>query len=89
MKCVFIIDPITFVTDGREGVCADPGRRDATLGAGGPGPQEEAKSSSWFWTVEEERHSSMTRNKGDGLATTSRGSYAQSECCCALYKQIM
>ncbi len=22
----------------REGVCADPGKRDATLGAGGPGP---------------------------------------------------
>ncbi len=26
------------VMDGREGVCADPGKRDATLGAGGPGP---------------------------------------------------
>ncbi len=26
------------VTDGREGVCADPGKRDATLGTGGPAP---------------------------------------------------
>ncbi len=24
--------------DYREGVCADPGKTDATLGAGGPGP---------------------------------------------------
>ncbi len=27
------------VTDGREGVCADPGKRDATLGTGVPAPQ--------------------------------------------------
>ncbi len=35
---MFTIDT---VTDGREGVCADPGnpgKRDATLGTGGPAP---------------------------------------------------
>jgi hypothetical protein len=26
------------VTDGREGVCVDPGERDAILGTGGPAP---------------------------------------------------
>ncbi len=55
---------------------------------GDPAPQEGLKNSSWFRTVEEERHSSMSRDMGDGLATTSRGSYAQSECCRALYKQV-
>jgi hypothetical protein len=55
---------------------------------GAPAPQERVMSSSWFRTVEEERHSSMTRDTGDGPATTSRGSYAQSECCRALYKQV-
>jgi hypothetical protein len=29
---------LSIVTDGREGLCADPGKRDATLGPGGPGP---------------------------------------------------
>jgi hypothetical protein len=29
------------VTDGREGVCADPGKRDATLGTGEPAPPRE------------------------------------------------
>jgi hypothetical protein len=27
------------VTDSEEGVCMDPGERDAILGTGGPGPQ--------------------------------------------------
>jgi hypothetical protein len=53
---------------------------------GAPAPQGRVMSSSWFWAVEEGRHSSMTRDTGDGPATASRGSYAQSECCRALYK---
>jgi hypothetical protein len=48
-------------------------------------PQEKERGSSWFWTVGEERRSSMTTETGDGLAMTSRDGYAQSECYCALY----
>jgi hypothetical protein len=55
-------------------------------GEGAPVPQIGVVSSSWFRTVEEGRHSKMTEDTEDGSATTSRGSYAQSECCCALYK---
>jgi hypothetical protein len=55
---------------------------------GAPAPQERVMSSSWFRTVEEERHSSITRDAEDGPTTTSRGSSAQSECCLALYKQV-
>jgi hypothetical protein len=53
---------------------------------GAPVPQGGEVSSSWFRTVEEGRHSKMTKDTEDGPATTSRDSYAQSECCCALYK---
>ncbi len=60
----------------------DPGERDAILGTGGPTPQERERGSSWFWTVREERHSSITTGAGDGLATTSGDGYAQSECYC-------
>ncbi len=34
---------IIFVTDGGEGVCVDPGEREAILGTGGPGPPEKGK----------------------------------------------
>jgi hypothetical protein len=34
---------IIFVTDGEEGVCVDPGEREAILGMGGPGPPEKGK----------------------------------------------
>ncbi len=75
---------VLIVLNHGEGVCADPGKRDAILGIGGPGPQRRVKSSSWFQTVEEGRHSNMARNTGDGPATTSGDSHAQSECCRAL-----
>jgi hypothetical protein len=68
----------------------DPGKRDAILGTGGPAPpQERERGSSWFRTVGEERHSSMTTDTGDGLATTSKDSYAQCECYCALYSSYV
>ncbi len=51
-------------------------------------PQGRGRGSSWFQTVEEERHSSMTTKTGDGLAATSRDGYAQSECYCALYRNL-
>jgi hypothetical protein len=31
------------VTDSGEGVCVDPGKREAILGTGGPGPPEKGK----------------------------------------------
>jgi hypothetical protein len=34
--------------------------------------------------VEEDRHSGMAQDTGDGLATSTRDVYAQSECYCAL-----
>ncbi len=34
---------IIFVTDGEEGVCVDPGEREAILGMGGPSPPEKGK----------------------------------------------
>jgi hypothetical protein len=52
-------------------------------------PQERERGSSWFQTVGEERRSSMTTETGDGLATTSRDGYAQSECYCALYSNCI
>ncbi len=53
-------------------------------GHGGPALQKGERGSSWLQTVEEEGHSSMTTETEDGLATTSRDGYAQSECYCAL-----
>jgi hypothetical protein len=46
--------------------------------------QEGEKAGSWHQTVEEDRHSGMPQNTGDGLATTLSDVYAQSECNCAL-----
>jgi hypothetical protein len=67
----------------------DPGGKEAILKAGGPGPPGEGKggqlaSDSGLRTVEEDRHSEMAKDAGDGLATYSRDIYAQSECYCAL-----
>jgi hypothetical protein len=56
-------------------VCADPGKRDATLGVGGPGPPE--RGSEW----QLDPRCKMTEDTEDGSVTASRGSYAQSECC--------
>ncbi len=67
----------------------DPWKRDAILGTGGPAPQERERGNSWSWTVGEERRGSMTTETGDGLATTSRDGYAQSECCHALYSKYV
>jgi hypothetical protein len=39
---------------------------------------------SWHPTVEEDRHSGMPLNTGDGLVTTPSHVYAQSKCHCAL-----
>jgi hypothetical protein len=47
---------------------------------GGPARQEGEKAGSWLQTAEEKRHSKMAKDAGDGLATPSRDSYAQSEC---------
>jgi hypothetical protein len=52
-------------------------------------PREGEGGSSWFQTVAEERPSSMTTETGDGLATTSRDGYAQSEYYCALYSNCV
>ncbi len=48
---------------------------------GGPARQEGEKAGSWLPTVEEDRRSKMAKITGDGLATSSRDVYAQSECC--------
>jgi hypothetical protein len=49
-------------------------------GRGGPALQKREGGSSWLQTVEEKGRSSMATETGDGLGTTSRDSYAQSEC---------
>jgi hypothetical protein len=72
------------VTDSREGVCVDPGEKGAILEIGGPPRQEREKAGSWLQTVEEDTRSEMAKDAGDGLATSSRDVYAQSECYCAL-----
>jgi hypothetical protein len=54
-----------------------------------PGGQEGEKAGSWLQTVEEKRHSKMASEAGDGLATSSRDVYAQSECYCALYSSYI
>ncbi len=76
------------VTGGRERVCTDPGKKDATLGAGGPGPPGRGEEQQLIPDIGGGETCSMTRHMGDCLATTSRGSYEQSECCRALYKQV-
>ncbi len=61
------------------------GKREPSWKPGGPACQEREKAGSWLRTVEEDRRSEMAKNTGDGLATSSRDGYAQSECYCALY----
>jgi hypothetical protein len=51
---------------------------------GGPARQEGEKADSWLQTVEEDRQSGMVKDAGDGIATSLRDVYAQSECYCAL-----
>jgi hypothetical protein len=67
----------------------DPGEREAILGTGGPALQKRERGSSWLQTVVKKGRSSMATETGDGLATTSRDSYAQSECYCALYSNCI
>ncbi len=61
------------------------GKREPSWKSGGLACQEGEKAGSWLRTVEEKRHSKMTKDAGDRLATPSRDVYAQSECYCALY----
>ncbi len=77
------------VTDGREGVCMDPGEKDAILGTGRPTPPGKGEGQQLVPDSGEERRSSMTTETGDGLATTSRNGYEQSECHCALYSNCV
>jgi hypothetical protein len=46
----------------------------------GPARQEGEKAGRWHQTVEEDRHSGMLQDTGDGLVTTPSHVYAQSEC---------
>ncbi len=61
-------------------MCEDPGKGDATLGVGGPGPPGRVSEHQLIPDREEGRHSKMTEDKEDGSIMTSRDSYAQSEC---------
>jgi hypothetical protein len=58
-------------------------------GREGPAPQKRERGSSWLQTVGEEGRSSMATEMGDGLATTLRDGYSQSECYCALYSNCI
>ncbi len=60
----------------------DPGEKEAILEAGGPARQEREKAGSWLRTVEEDRRSEIAKDTGDGLATSSRDSYAESVLLC-------
>jgi hypothetical protein len=72
-------------------VCVDPGEREAILGTGGPGPQKRkgAAVGSRQWGRRDVAAWPPRRDAGDGLATTSRNGYAQSECYCALYSNCI
>ncbi len=60
-------------------------REPSHLGSrGGPARQEREKAGSQPQTVKEGRRSGMAQNTRDGLATSPRDVYAQSECYCAL-----
>ncbi len=60
------------------------GKRKPSWKPGGQARQEGEKAGSWLQTVKEDRGSRMAKNKGDGLATSSRDVYEQSEHYCAL-----
>jgi hypothetical protein len=75
-----LVEDTQAVTDIGERVCVDPEKRKTILGTGGPALQKRGGGSSWFQTVGEERRSRMATETEDGLATTSRDGYAQSEC---------
>ncbi len=62
-----------------EEVCADPGKGDATLGVGGPGPPARDSESQLVLDRGGGRRSKMTEDIEDGSFTASRDSYAQSE----------
>ncbi len=68
------------VMGGMEGVCVDPGEREPSWKPGGPARREGEKAGSWPQTVEEDRRSGMAQDTGDGLVTSPRDVYAQSEC---------
>jgi hypothetical protein len=60
------------------------GKRKPSWKAGGPARQEGEKAGSWPQTAEEDRHSGMAQNTGDGLATSPRDVFVVIECHCAL-----
>ncbi len=60
------------------------GKRKPSSKPGGLALQEREKAGSWLQTVEEDRHSEMAKDTGDGLATSSGDVYAHSECYCAM-----
>jgi hypothetical protein len=49
-----------------------------------PARQAGEKAGSWHQTVEEDRHSGMPQNTGDGFGATPSNVYTQSKCHCAL-----
>ncbi len=59
------------------------------LGDQGPDHQKGERGGSWRQTAEEKGRSNMGTEAGDGLATASRDSDAQSECFCALYSSCI
>jgi hypothetical protein len=70
-------------------ICLSNGRKDCVWILGKREPywkpgdlacQEGEKAGSWLQTAEEKRHSKMAKDSGNELATSSRDSYAQSEC---------
>ncbi len=81
--CLLLLVNEMSVLDPGKGICADPRRGDATLGAGGPGPPMGTMSVSWVRTGEERRRSKMSENKEDNPITASRNVHAQSKCHCA------
>jgi hypothetical protein len=68
---------ICIVMDSMEGVCVDPGEKEAILEARGPGPPGGEKSGQL--ASDSGGHSEMAKDTGDGLATSSRDVYAQGE----------
>jgi hypothetical protein len=64
------------------------GKREPSWEPGGPARHEGEKAGSWPQTVKEDRRSGMAQNTGDGLATSPRDVYAQSECYCALCNNV-
>ncbi len=80
---------ILFVPNYGEEMCVDPGKGNATLGVGGPGPQQGTVRVSWAQTGEEGRRSKMTEDIEDGSFMASRDIMHRVSAMCFIISSMM